>query len=58
MPGQLIGRVGDAGTPFPVGASYKAAHGPGTGKLYLKIAASPWGNGSTGTYKVAVKAGG
>jgi hypothetical protein len=58
MPGQLIGRIGDAGTPFPVGTSYKAAHGPGTGKLYLKIAASPWGNNSTGTYKVAVKSGG
>ena len=58
LPGQLIGRVGASGTPFPVGTNYKAARAPGSGKLYLKIAASPWGNNSTGTYKVTVKTGG
>jgi hypothetical protein len=58
FPGALVGRIGETGPPFQVGANYKAARAPGTGKLYLKIAASPWGNNSTGTYKVTVKAGG
>lgn len=58
LPGQLIGRIGETGTPFPVGSNYKAARAGATGKLYLKIAASPWGNNSTGTYKVVVKSGG
>jgi hypothetical protein len=57
-PGQLIGRIGTSGTPFVVGANYKTTRPGATGKLYLKIAASPWGNNSTGTYKVTVKAGG
>ncbi|HEY2786913.1 MAG TPA: hypothetical protein VGJ05_18270 [Fimbriiglobus sp.] len=57
-PGTLIGRIGETGMPFAIGSNYKSARTGLNGKLYLKIAGSPWGNNSTGTYKVTVKAGG
>jgi hypothetical protein len=41
-----------------VGASFKQAGAPASGKLYLIIAPSNWGNDSAGEYKVTVKSGG
>jgi hypothetical protein len=55
--GTLIGRVGPQGEPFVVGASFKSARINSSGKLYFKIAGSPWGNPSSGSYKATVKAG-
>jgi hypothetical protein len=53
LPGQVIGRIGATGTSFPIGASYKGKVTE-TGKLYLRIGASPWNCPSTGSYKVIV----
>ena len=53
LPGQLIGRIGAKGRPFPIGAAYKGKANE-TGKLYLRIEASPWNCASTGSYKVVV----
>ena len=55
--GAVVGRIGADGAPFYVGASYKAAKAPATGRLYLIIAPSNWGNDSTGGYEVKIKAG-
>jgi hypothetical protein len=49
----LIGRIGSGGVPFAIGATYKGKV-TDSGKLYLRIVASPWNCDSTGTYKVAV----
>jgi hypothetical protein len=54
LPGQVIGRIGASGTPFSIGASYKGK-ATESGKLYLRIGASPWNCPSTGSYKVVVK---
>jgi hypothetical protein len=56
MPGQVVGRVGPAGTPFVIGAAYKGKVAAG-GKLFLRIAGSPWNNDSSGTYTVKVTPG-
>jgi hypothetical protein len=53
LPGQVIGRIGASGTAFPIGAAYKSK-ATESGKLYLRIGASPWNCPSTGAYKVAV----
>jgi hypothetical protein len=57
-PGALVARVGSDGTPFVVGTNHKSAHAPGTGRLYLKIVPSAWGQHASGSYKVKVKVGG
>jgi hypothetical protein len=53
--GSLVGKIGESGTPFMIGEKYegKAA---ASGKLYLHITPSPWGNASTGTYDVRLSA--
>ncbi len=55
--GSVIGKVGQNGTPFVIGESYKQSRAPATGRLYLIIAPSNWNNDSVGTYKVKVKSG-
>jgi hypothetical protein len=52
-PGSVIGRIGPSGTPFAVGASFKGKAGE-SGKLYLRVAPSPWNCDSSGSYKVKV----
>jgi hypothetical protein len=53
LPGQVIGRIGPGGKEFPIGASYKNKVTE-SGKLYLRIGASPWNCPSSGSYKVVV----
>jgi hypothetical protein len=55
--GAVIGKIGPSGAPFLIGAAYKADRPNGTGKLFLRIVPSPWGNDSAGSYKVKVKVG-
>jgi len=57
-PGAVVARVGPDGTAFIAGASYKVPRAPGTGRLFLKIAPSPFAGESTGSYKVKLKVGG
>ena len=55
----LIGRVGPAGQPFVIGASFTQPRATESGRLFLQIAPSQWGNdNATGTYRVKVKSGG
>lgn len=54
--GSLVGKIGANGTPFLVGDKYEGK-ASASGKLYLHITPSPWGNPSTGTYEVKVSAG-
>jgi hypothetical protein len=56
--GALYGKIGDKGTPFLLGESYKQAKGPGNGRLYIIIGPSNWNNDSVGEYKVSIKTGG
>jgi hypothetical protein len=56
-PGQLVGRVGANGTPFVIGEKF-SGKAPAAGRLYLRIGQSPWGNDSTGVYKVKVSTAG
>jgi hypothetical protein len=51
FPGALLGKLGANGEIFVIGERYDAVP-PGEGRLYLHIGPSPWGNASTGTYKV------
>jgi hypothetical protein len=53
LAGQLLGRVGENGTPFVIGERYDNTP-PGEGKLYLHIVHSPWGNASAGSYQVKI----
>ena len=55
VPGQIVAKIGEKGTPFAVGASYKNKVNE-TGKLYLRISPSPWNCDSKGSYKVSVNA--
>jgi hypothetical protein len=55
--GAVYGKVGANGLIFRIGESYKQAGAPATGKLYLIIAPSNWGNDSVGEYQVKVKSG-
>jgi hypothetical protein len=57
-PGSLVARVGPDGTPFVTGTNHRATRAPGTGRLYLKIVPSAWGQHASGSYKVKVKVGG
>jgi hypothetical protein len=56
--GAVYGRVGANGAVFKIGESYKQGGAPATGKLFLIIAPSNWGNDSLGEYQVKVKVGG
>lgn len=54
--GELMGRIGESGTPFVVGSRYTQIPKE-AGTLYLQIAPSPWGNPSTGEYRVTITTG-
>jgi hypothetical protein len=54
--GSLIGKIGENGTAFVIGESFHVKKAPASGKLYLIIAPSNWGNESTGKYEVKVAA--
>jgi hypothetical protein len=56
-PGQLLGRVGPSGAAFVIGEKF-AGKAPASGRLYLRIGQSPWGNDSTGSYRVKVSVSG
>jgi hypothetical protein len=53
LPGTLIGRIGESGTPFVIGDRYDGTPTDG-GLLYLHIIPSAWNNASTGSYAVKV----
>ena len=55
--GVIVGRVGPTGEPFLIGPGYTATKSPGTGRLYVIIAPTPWGNDCTGNYTLQVKVG-
>jgi hypothetical protein len=55
-PGMLLGRIGEYGKVFVVGSHFEGP-APDDGKLYLRIAPSPYGVESSGTYDVRVSAG-
>ncbi len=55
--GMIVGKVGVGGMPFPVGADFRQAKAGVSGRLFLLIAPSNWGNDSSGSYKVKVKVG-
>jgi hypothetical protein len=55
-PGQLLGRVGKSGKIFSVGEHYRGTPGE-SGKLYLRVHPSPWGNQMLGTYSAKVMVG-
>ncbi len=54
MPGVLLGRIGKSGKEIALRDSWNDTAGNG-GRLYLRIVPSPWGNASTGTYKVTIR---
>ncbi|HYT88655.1 MAG TPA: hypothetical protein VEL76_08100 [Gemmataceae bacterium] len=56
VPGALVGRIGEDGTPFVIGERYSGRPSR-SGKLYLHIGPSPWNNASTGTYRVRIASG-
>lgn len=51
--GMLIGRIGEKGKGFQVGAKYTGTVAE-SGRLYFRIACSPWNNASTGNYAVKI----
>jgi hypothetical protein len=51
--GMLLGRIGEKGKVFQVGAKYSGTPSE-SGRLYLRIACSPWNNASTGSYTVKI----
>jgi hypothetical protein len=56
-PGQLIGRIGKTGKTISINEHYKGSTGE-SGKLYLRVWPSPWGNQMSGSYNVKVILGG
>jgi len=54
--GELVGRIGENGAPFVIGSRFTKTP-KSAGKLYLQIVPSPWGNPSTGEYRVSVSLG-
>jgi hypothetical protein len=56
--GALLGKIGDSGSVFVVGESYKTTCKK-EGRLYLQIAPGPWGNANmvSGSYKVNIVGG-
>jgi hypothetical protein len=58
-PGALLGKIGDSGTVFVVGESYKTTCKK-EGRIYLQIVPGPWGGNTsmvTGSYKVNIVGG-
>ncbi len=55
LPGALMGKVGESGTPFVIGDSYEGVPAR-DGKLYLQIVPSPYNPDSSGGYQVKVTA--
>jgi hypothetical protein len=53
QPGTLVGRVGVNGQEFVVGEKWDDK-APNSGKLFLRIVQSPWGNVSRGEYKATI----
>jgi hypothetical protein len=51
--GMLIGRIGEKGKTFQVGAKFSQSAND-SGRLYLRIECSPWNNASTGSYVVKI----
>jgi hypothetical protein len=51
--GALIGRIGPSGEIFLIGEKYNGTP-KGSGKLYLRLAHSPWPGQGTGSYKVTI----
>jgi hypothetical protein len=51
--GALLGRIGANGEVFVVGEKYNGTP-KGTGKLYLRLAHSPWPQQATGSFKVTI----
>ena len=54
--GSLVGKIGENGTPFLIGEKHDGKANA-SGKLYLHIIPSHWGNASTGAYEVKVSGG-
>lgn len=53
VPGMLVGRIGSTGGDLPIGAQLDEV-AKTSGRLFLRIVPSPWGNPSTGQYHVTV----
>lgn len=51
--GALLGRVGSTGEVFLIGDKYTGTP-KGSGRLYLRMAFSPWPGQATGSYKVTI----
>lgn len=51
--GMLLGRIGEKGKTFQVGAKFNQSVND-SGRLYLRIECSPWNNASTGSYAVKI----
>jgi hypothetical protein len=51
--GALLGRLGESGEVFLIGEKYTGTP-KGQGKLYLRLAPSPWPGQAQGTYKVTI----
>ncbi|HJZ90963.1 MAG TPA: hypothetical protein VKE40_08825 [Gemmataceae bacterium] len=54
--GMLLARIGEKGKTFPIGLKYSGSPSE-SGRLYLRIACSPWNNASSGTYVVKINPG-
>lgn len=53
LPGALIGKIGENGTPFVIGEAYEGIQAK-EGKLYLQIGPSPWNQQCNGSYQVKI----
>jgi hypothetical protein len=51
--GMLLGRIGERGKPFQIGAKY-SGNVSDSGRLYLRIECSPWNKASTGSYTAMI----
>jgi len=51
--GILLGRIGERGKAFHIGSKFRGSLSE-SGRLYLRIACSPWNNASTGGYAVKI----
>ena len=51
--GALLGKVGESGEVFLIGEKYTGTP-KGQGKLFLRLAPSPWPNQAQGTFKVTI----
>jgi hypothetical protein len=51
--GMLLGRIGEKGKPFQIGAKF-GGEIKEPGRLYLRIECSPWNNASTGSFTVKI----